>query len=73
MKPLVTKLTTVLMTGLLSISSFAPVQARENSLSFDQRTQVVQTYCQRYPQDRDCSGWWFWSARDYDTQRPSTR
>lgn len=66
MKPLVTKLTAIAMTGLLSISSFVPVQAQDNSLNFSQRQQVVQGYCQRFPQDPDCNGWWFWSARDYD-------
>lgn len=66
MNPFVTKLTAVAMSGLMAISSVAPVQAQDNSLTFDQRKQVVQTYCQKYPQDSDCSGWWFWSARDYD-------
>lgn len=66
MKPFATKLTAVAMTCLLSVSSFTPVQAQDNSLSFGQRQQVVQAYCQRFPQDPDCNGWWFWSARDYD-------
>ena len=65
MKPLAARLTAMALTGLLSISSFAPAQAQDNSLNFSQRQQVVQAYCQRYPQDRDCDGWWFWSARDY--------
>lgn len=66
MKPLVTKLTAVAMTGLMSISSLAPVQAQDNSLNYGQRQQVVQAYCQRFPQDPDCNGWWFWGAREYD-------
>jgi hypothetical protein len=66
MKPLTTRLAAIALTGLLSISSFSTAQAQDNSLSYDQRKQVVQTYCQRFPQDPDCNGWWFWSASDYD-------
>lgn len=67
MNKYVTKLTAIATSGLMVLSSFAPVQAQGNSLSFEQRKQVVQAYCQKYPMDSDCSGWWFWDARAYDS------
>jgi hypothetical protein len=66
MNPFVTKFTAIAFSGIMAISSFAPAQAQDNSLNAEQRKQVVQAYCQKYPSDADCSGWWFWSARDYD-------
>lgn len=60
------KLTAVTMSAMMVLSGLSPVQAQDNSLNFEQRKQVVQAYCQKYPLDSDCSGWWFWSARDYD-------
>lgn len=66
MNKYVTKFTAVAMSALMVMSSFTPVQAQDNSLNAEQRKQVVQAYCQKYPQDNDCSGWWFWDARAYD-------
>lgn len=66
MKPIAVKLSAVLLACSMSVTSFVPAQAQDVSLNFSQRQQVVQAYCQRYPQDPDCNGWWFWSARDYD-------
>lgn len=66
MNKYVTKLIAVAMSGLMVVSSFAPVQAQDNSLNYEQRKQVVQAYCQKYPSDPDCNGWWFWDARAYD-------
>ena len=54
------------MTGLLTVTSFTPVQAQDMQLSFGQRKQVVQSYCQSAPQDWNCSGYWFWGDREYD-------
>jgi len=66
MNTFVTKFTAIALTGIMALSSIAPVQAQDHSLNAEQRKQVVQAYCQKYPQDPDCNGWWFWSARDYD-------
>lgn len=66
MNKYVTKFSAVAMSAMMVMSSFSPVQAQDNSLNFEQRKQVVQAYCQKYPQDNDCSGWWFWDARTYD-------
>jgi hypothetical protein len=66
MKPFATKLSALALTGLMSISSFTPAEAQDASLNYKQRQQVVQTYCQKFPQDPDCNGWWFWNASQYD-------
>lgn len=62
------QITALALTGLMSISSFVPVQAQDVTLSFGQRQRVVQTYCERYPHDWDCRGYYdgYWSDRDYD-------
>ena len=64
----VKKLSAVAMTCLMSIVSFVPVQAQEVTLSFGQRQRVVQTYCERYPNDYDCRGYYsgYCNDRDYD-------
>lgn len=66
MKLIATKTVAIAMAALMSVSSFAPVQAQDNQLNYSQRQQVVQAYCSKYPQDPDCNGWWFWGAREYD-------
>ena len=60
--------TAIVMTGLLSVASAMPAQAQNVTLSFGQRQQVVQTYCDRYPNDYDCRGYYGgnWRQRDYD-------
>ncbi len=66
MKFIATKAAAIGLAALMCVSSFAPVQAQDNALSYSQRQQVVQAYCSKYPQDQDCNGWWFWGAREYD-------
>lgn len=65
----VKKLTAVVLTGLMTITSFVPVQAQEVTLSFGQRQHVVRSYCEQYPRDYDCRGYYDgrWSDRDYDS------
>jgi hypothetical protein len=68
MKRFVTNLVAIAMTAIMSISSVIPVQAQEVTLSFGQRQQVIQTYCDRNPFDPDCRGYFDgrWTDRDYD-------
>lgn len=66
MNTFATKIGAIALSGILALSSLVPAQAQDNGLNAEQRKQVVQAYCQKYPQDPDCNGWWFWSARDYD-------
>lgn len=56
------------MTATVVAASIVPVQAQNVTLSFGQRTQVVKTYCDRYPNDYDCRGYYggTWRDRDYD-------
>lgn len=68
MKTALSGTTAALLTGLLSMASVAPAQAQNVTLSFGQRQQVIQTYCDRYPNDYDCRGYYGgnWRQRDYD-------
>jgi hypothetical protein len=66
MNKFATKFGAIALSAVIAISSVVPAQAQDNGLNAEQRKQVVQAYCQKYPQDPDCNGWWFWSARDYD-------
>lgn len=56
------------MTATIAVASIVPAQAQSATLSFGQRAQVVQTYCDRYPNDYDCRGYYggTWRDRDYD-------
>lgn len=56
------------MTATLAVSSIVPAQAQNVTLSFGQRQQVIQTYCDRHPRDYDCRGYYGgnWRQRDYD-------
>lgn len=70
MNKIVTRCAGAALTGLLAFTSIIPAQAQDRgvSLSFGQRQQVVQTYCDRYPNDYDCRGYYGgnWRQRDYD-------
>ena len=59
-----TKVSVAIMAGLLTLTSALPAQAQ----SFNQRQRVIETYCDRYPNDRDCRGYYggYWDDRDYD-------
>jgi hypothetical protein len=61
-------LVTAAMTATIAVSSIVPAQAQNVTLSFGQRQQVIQTYCDRYPNDYDCRGYYGgnWRQRDYD-------
>lgn len=56
------------MTATIAVASIVPVQAQNVTLSFGQRQQVIQTYCDRYPNDYDCRDYYGgnWRQRDYD-------
>ena len=55
------------MAGLLAITSVVPAQAQNVTLSFGQQQQLVQTYCDRHPNDYDCRGYYdnSWGRNDY--------
>ncbi|WP_052951446.1 BA14K family protein [Devosia soli] len=60
--------------GALTLGSMAaltalPAQAQNVTLSFGQKYQVVETYCDRYPSDPDCDSFYRGSWRDRDYQR----
>ena len=61
-------LVTAAMAATIAAASIVPAQAQNVTLSFGQRQQVIQTYCDRYPNDRDCGGYYGgrWDDRDYD-------
>jgi hypothetical protein len=56
------------LSGLLAITSIVPAQAQSVQFGIGQRDRVIQTYCDRNPNDRDCGGFYDrrWSDRDYD-------
>jgi len=57
----------VALGGMAMLSAGAPTQAQSVNLSIGQRYQVVETYCDRNPWDRDCRGFYNggWDDRDY--------
>ncbi|MDB5614898.1 MAG: BA14K-like protein [Devosia sp.] len=61
-------LVTAAMAATIAVSSIVPAQAQNVTLSFGQRQQVIETYCDRYPNDYDCRGYYGgnWRQRDYD-------
>lgn len=68
MKVVRTGVLTAALTSAIALTSIVPAQAQNVTLSFGQRQQVVQTYCDRYPNDYDCRGYYGgnWRQRDYD-------
>ncbi|MGB3338961.1 MAG: BA14K family protein [Devosia sp.] len=68
MKVLRTGVLTAALTSAISLTAIAPAQAQNVTLNFGQRQQVIQTYCDRYPNDYDCRGYYAgnWGRRDYD-------
>ena len=67
MKTFVSALSALAMGGALAVSAVAPAQAQSFSLSYGQRYQVIETYCDRNPRDRDCRGFYNggWNDSDY--------
>lgn len=66
---------TAALTAVVALAGIAPAQAQSVTLSFGQRAQVVQTYCDRYPNDYDCRGYHggTWRDSDYDSFYNSRR
>jgi hypothetical protein len=56
------------LTSAIALTAIAPAQAQNVTLNFGQRQQVIKTYCDRYPNDYDCRGYYAgnWGRRDYD-------
>lgn len=57
-----------LVTGAMMLASAVPAQAQRFDQNYSQRDRVIQTYCQRNPNDRDCRGYWNggWGNNDYN-------
>lgn len=55
------------VTGAVAIGTIVPAQAQNVTLSYGQRYQVIETYCDRNPRDRDCRGFYGggWNDDDY--------
>jgi hypothetical protein len=58
---------TALTLGSMAILTAVPAQAQNVTLSFGQKYQVVETYCDRYPSDPDCNSFYQggWGDREY--------
>lgn len=67
MKAIRTGIVTAALTSMVALTGVAPAQAQNVTLSFGQQQQVVRTYCDRYPNDYDCRGYYDgdWGRRDY--------
>ncbi|WEK06493.1 MAG: BA14K family protein [Candidatus Devosia phytovorans] len=63
------------LTSAMAVSAVAPAQAQGVTFSYGQRAQVIETYCDRYPNDYDCRGYYGgrWTDRDYDRFYSSRR
>lgn len=70
MQNAVSKLSAALIMGVMLLSSAVGAQAQSRTLNpnIDQRDRVVQTYCQRNPNDRDCRRYYGgnWNNNDYN-------
>lgn len=68
MKNFVSIVSALAVTGVVAIASAVPAQAQNVTLSFGQRAQVIETYCDRNPRDRDCRGFYDgrWNDNDYN-------
>lgn len=53
------------LAGALALTGALPAQAQV-SMSFQQRNQVIESYCDRYPNDYDCRGYYDGGWRDDD-------
>jgi len=59
---------TAALTSAMALTAVAPAQGQNVTLSFGQQQQVIRTYCDRYPNDYDCRGYYDgrWSRNDYN-------
>lgn len=57
----------IALSSALALGAMAPAQAQSVTMSYGQRYQVIETYCDRNPWDRDCRGFYDggWDDRDY--------
>ncbi|SFV34927.1 BA14K-like protein [Devosia crocina] len=68
MTKFVSTISAVAISGLTALTSVAPAQAYDApALTLNQRNQVIQTYCDRNPRDRDCRSFYRggWNDRQY--------
>ena len=69
MKNAISSAIALVLTGAVTLVSALPAQAQSsNGFGFGQRQQVIETYCDRNPRDRDCRGYYGggWQDRDYN-------
>ncbi|MET0436208.1 MAG: BA14K family protein [Devosia sp.] len=63
------------LSGVVALSAVVPAQAQSVTMSYGQRYQVIETYCDRNPWDRDCQGFYGgdWGDREYNSFYNSRR
>jgi hypothetical protein len=68
MRKLASLVSGLALSGVVALSSVLPAQAQSVTMSYGQRYQVIQTYCDRNPWDRDCQGFYGggWGDRQYN-------
>ena len=56
------------LSGVVALSAILPVQAQSVTMTYGQRYQVIQTYCDRNPWDPDCQDFYGggWDDRRYN-------
>ncbi len=56
------------LSGVVALSAILPAQAQSVTMSYGQRYQVIQTYCDRNPWDPDCQDFYGgrWDDRRYN-------
>lgn len=61
------KMLTLAVALAATVTTAIPTQAQSVTLSFGERQRLVETYCDRYPRDRDCRGYYDgrWGRNDY--------
>lgn len=68
MRKLASLVSGLALSGVVALSAIVPAQAQSVTMSYGQRYQVIQTYCDRNPWDRDCQGFYGgrWNDRQYN-------
>lgn len=68
MKAVQTGIITAALSSAIAVAGVAPAQAQGVTFAYGQRAQVIETYCDRYPNDYDCNSYYGgrWTDRDYD-------
>lgn len=68
MKVVQTGVLAAALASSMAVATIVPAQAQGVTYAYGQRDRVIETYCDRYPNDYDCNGFYGggWNDRDYD-------